>query len=113
MVKRLSSSQSMYYQTSDLRSQLRIDSINSAMDNFNVTIREKAVKWYAHVLLKDYMKYTGDIQKAKNTYIDQICTSAWVTDKMKQYNDGTWYMAESIVGRVSSLDQIVCTWSIG
>ena len=82
--------QSMYYQTSDLRSQLVIDNINSAMDAFNVTLREKAVKWYTHILLKDYMKYAGDIQSAKNGYIDQICTSKWVTYKMKQYNDGTW-----------------------
>ena len=82
--------QSMYYQTSDLRPQLLIDNIKTAVDTFNGALRDKAVQWYTHVLRKDYVKYTGDFQEAKNIYISQICTSSWVTYKMKQYNDGTW-----------------------
>lgn len=82
--------QSMYYQTSDLRPQIQIDHINSEMNTFNGALQDKAVQWYTHVLLKNYIKYSGDYQQAKNTYISQLCTSAWVTYKMKQYNDGTW-----------------------
>ena len=82
--------QSMYYQTSDLRGQLKIDDINRDVNDNNNTLKSKAVQMYVYVLLKDFMNYNGDLQSAKDKYIKNICTVEWVTYKMKQYNDGTW-----------------------
>lgn len=86
--------QSMYWQTSDLRQQLLHDKINNAVNNNNNTLRGKAISFYSHVLRSDFLKYGGDMDKARKAYIDQICTKTWVTFKMKQYNDGTWANAD-------------------
>lgn len=82
--------QSMYWQTSDIRRRLDINTINIDVDSYNSSLQEKAVQWYSHVLFLDFMKYSGDLGHAKEVYIDQISTDRWVTYKMKQYNDGTW-----------------------
>ena len=82
--------QSMYWQTSDIRGQLLIDKINADVGSYNTSLQGKAVQWYSHVLLQDFMKYSGDFGQAIKTYIYQLCTERWVTYKMKQYNDGTW-----------------------
>lgn len=82
--------QSMYRQTSILKPKLLSDKINASVDSYNGSLKWAAVQWYSHVLLLDFMKYSGDKAAAKKVYIDQICTPTWVTFKMKQYNDGTW-----------------------
>ena len=81
--------QSMYYQTSDLRPQLMIDDINSAVDDHNTNLRSEVVKLYSHALICHFMKYSGNLEAAKTKYIQNICTPEWVTYKEKQYNDGT------------------------
>jgi hypothetical protein len=82
--------QSMYWQTSDLRPQLLIDDINTEVNNYNRNVRAAGVGWYSYVLFLNFMKYSGDLTTARNTYVNQICCKDWVTLKMKQYNDGTW-----------------------
>ena len=83
--------QSMYWQTSDIRGQLLIDKINTDVGSYNSSLQGKAVQWYSHVLFLDFMKYNGDRCQAKKVYIDQITSERWVTYKMKQYIDHTWY----------------------
>ena len=82
--------QSIYWQTNHVRSNLWMEKVDQDVNDYNQTLKQKAIRFYSHVLFSDFIKYSGDPSNAKTIYIDQICSSTWVTLKMKQYTDGAW-----------------------
>ncbi len=82
--------QSIYHQATDVRNRVNISKVNSDVTTFNSSFQAKVVAWYSYVMFHDYMKYTGDRETAKNTYMEQLNSAHWVTYKVKQLNDGTW-----------------------
>ena len=64
--------QSIHWQTSDARHSLDMDRVNSDVSKHNNSVRAKAVTWYAYVLFRDYMKYHGNHDLAKQIYMELL-----------------------------------------
>ena len=82
--------QSIYWQTSDARDRINISQVNSAVSNYNNSVRAKAVAWYAYVIFHNYMHYQGDRNNAKRIYMEQLNSAHWVTAKQEQLINGSW-----------------------
>ena len=82
--------QSIYWQTSKARNRINISKVNSAVSNYNNTMRAAAVRWYAYVLFHEYMNYHGDHNNAKRIYMEQLNSAQWVTAKQAQLISGSW-----------------------
>ena len=82
--------QSIYWQTSDARNRINISKVNSAVSNYNNTMRAAAVRWYAYVLFREYMNYQGDHNNAKRIYMEQLNSVQWVTSKQLKFINGSW-----------------------
>ena len=82
--------QSMYWQTSEVRVNLDVGKINSAVTNYNNSVKAKAVAWYAYVIFHDFMNYKGNLNSAKQVYMEQLNSDHWVTYKKQQFIDGSW-----------------------
>ena len=82
--------QSIYWQTSNARNNVNIGKVNGDVSSYNNQVKSQAVTWYAHVMLKDFMKYSGNFASAKTEYMQQLNSDHWVMAKRKQWSDGTW-----------------------
>ena len=85
--------QSMYYQTSDLRSQLLIDTINSTVDDNNNKFQSKAFDWYVYVFGQQVRGYTKSSAMCKD-YLSVLNSSNWIELHKAKYSQGQWVNPE-------------------
>lgn len=92
--------QTMYYVTSNLRSQLVISKIDGIVNDKNNSLWAIAYKWYGYILSQVYPPYQEAIQQAPDlnqlaeTYSTYLNSDTWVLAKTTQYNQGNWQNQE-------------------
>ena len=85
--------QSMYYQTSDLRSQLLIDTINSTVDDNNNKFQSEAFDWYVYVFGQQTHDYEKSSAMCKD-YLSVLNSSNWIELHKAKYSQGQWVHPE-------------------
>ena len=81
--------QSIYYQTSDLRKQLEIGKINSAVDSHNGDLLKHAFDWYKYVFSKQVHGYDPN-QSTKADYLKVVNSTYWIELHKLKYSQGQW-----------------------
>ena len=85
--------QSMYYQTSDLRSQLLIDTINSTVYDNNNKFQSKSFDWYVYVFGQQTHGYEKSSAMCKD-YLSVLNSSNWIELHKAKYSQGQWVNPE-------------------
>ena len=85
--------QSMYYQTSNLRAQLLIDKINSAVDNNNNQLKSVAFDWYMFVFSQQIHGYTFN-STILAKYLKVLNSNYWIELHKAKYSQGQWINPE-------------------
>ncbi len=92
--------QTMYYVTSNLRSQLVISKIDGVVNDKNNCLWAIAYKWYGYILSQVHLPYQKAIQQAPDlnqlaiVYANHLDSDPWVLAKKTQYNQGNWQNQE-------------------
>jgi len=92
--------QTMYYVTSNLRSQLVLSKIDEVVNEKNNSLWAIAYKWYGYILSQVHLPYQEAIKQAPDlnqlatTYANHLDSDPWVLAKTTQYNQGNWQNQE-------------------